>query len=215
MRAVTIGGVRVEAARGELMEEHVAGVPNLKLGASITLRTPAVGNERYGEIALVSPLPAEIIAAKIVWRGEDGTGLKTAVTWPIPDAAPDNMLAEMKASAGTWRLPTESDLIGALADGAVKTCRLVLRNAAGWGNVRDLSGFLEEAETTAPFVKLSNPVLSGPQTEDAPIVFTPLEWDGDPGVTIVYVVVATDGVDEPEPPASAAAATNLLLLMGS
>lgn len=194
-KILTINGFRVRGSHGESFFERIAGAPNLKLGATLSLRMPDEGNQRLGEITLPAALPSDINAAKIVWLGTNGDNQADNFEWHFPPA----LIEAMKAAGGTFVLAHEADLLGALAAGTVRGCRMVLRNEDGWGNVRDMSGPTGDGPEIVPFALISPPAIVGDADEGEALAFDDPEFTADPAVdfSIVWGTSAADDDDDP------------------
>lgn len=134
--------------------------------------------ETPGTVALTfAELPA---AGDAVERG-DGLGEIVALVWRLVGV--DDSFHGLGSAAGTYEigLPAEAAEIEVAAVGT--SGRGAITRAFVTASVAPVS----------PFVVTANPVLSGSPTEGDPLVYTPLAWTGDPGVTVTdYLVPCED-----------------------
>lgn len=181
-------GSPVVSREGVTFLEPVSGGPEPVLGATLRLKGD-LGGARSVEIVLPAALSASFTAMSLLSFGMIG-GVEESFEWTVPG----DVLAQMKAAAGTYTLADANVIFGGLSGTAPGRVEVKVLNAAGWGLVRDIWAYQTEAteEPVIPFVKTGDPVLSGTHTEGNPVLIaTALAWTGDPRVEITYEVYQT------------------------
>lgn len=177
MSIYTVGDKPLVGRFGQAIQTPVAGAPNGATFGDVTIQATSEGT-RFFTIDQATALPGTYLGLRMLIYGFDGDEAVT-VSWNVPAAK----LAELQANTGSILLGYEGDVLKRRAGMAIDALRFVPRNASGEGACDLLVPGVSNPEPET-FVVNANPVLAGSQTEGAAVALTPLDWTGEPDVTI-------------------------------
>lgn len=191
-KVITRNGMVVTGPGGIASCTADASAPNgTNLGETVSILT--VGGARQVSVTLPVASYAAYSALVFVWRARDGSGAEIADTWTMRSPASGTTVlgpADVPADGSPAVLGTCTG-----TEPRYEMCAVDTSGRIGYSRGLQTITF----DTTVSFTVNANPILPAPQTAGNTIAYTPLDYTGDPDVTVTYKVQPTEDTSSTNP----------------